>query len=293
MGKCSGRLLIHGSAGRRTKKEGVGNNGGHQKTRGFLIHLYSIFLINLINYGTATTERLIPEVHRGKGLYRSQTMVIDNLQYFGIFHTFQGLSELVMIHHNHLLSVCPHQVPSGNHAKIFPFLTYNRKISMPFACHHLFYIINIVIFFKTQDTFLCHKEINGNRLIDETSSSIGIVRSHHDNHAVMFRKIPNGRGNIGSLADNDAVRPVIESRQLALRTVTQNHDIMRLDIIVHHLGIGSRNHDLSFFTKPFRVSCYESCFQSFQNILKLRLCRRNNSRVIDIHIRLCNIRNGD
>ena len=168
-----------------------------------------------------------------------------------------------MIHHNHLLSVCPHQVPSGNHAKIFPFLTYNRKISMPFACHYLFYIINIVIFFKTQDTFLCHKEINGNRLIDKTSSSIGIVRSHHDNHAVMFRKIPNGRGNIGTLADNDTIRPVIEGRQLALRTVTQNHDIMRLDIIVHHLGIGSRNHDLSFFTKPLRVSGYESGFQGF------------------------------
>ena len=164
---------------------------------------------------------------------------------------------------------------------------------MPFAGHYLLNVVNIILLLKGQKTVLRHKEVNRNRLINQARSRIGIVGGDHNDHTVMLRKVPNGRRNIGSLTDNDAVRSVVESRQLALRTISQNHDIMRFYVIIHHFRIGCRNHNLSLFTKALYVTGNPSSLQRFQNILKLRLRCRNNGGIIDIHIGLCNIGNGN
>ena len=164
---------------------------------------------------------------------------------------------------------------------------------MPLVRHNLFNIIDIVVFPKAENPFLGHEKINRNGLVNETCCRIGIIRGHHNNHAVMFRKIPNRRGNIGALTDDDAIRPVIQSRELTLRTISQNHDVMRLNIVVHHLRIRCRNHNLSFFTKALNISRNTGSFQCFQNILKLCFGCGNHGGVVNVHVRLCNIRNGD
>ena len=68
---------------------------------------------------------------------------------------------------------------------------------------------------------------------------------------------------------------------------------MRLDVVIHHLRVCRRNHDLSFFTVSLYIPGDPCGFQSLQDILILCFRRGENGGIIHVHVGFGNIRDGD
>ena len=208
--QLSSRFFIHRRTSRGAEKQRIGNDGGHQKSRRLFVNRNIVFLINLINDGTATAKRLIPKVYGRERLNRSQTMMVNNLQNLRAFHPRKCLSELIMIHHNDLLSSRAEQISAGNHPEVLSFFTENREISVSLTRHHFPDIIDIILLLDSDDALFRHKEINRNRLVNQSCRGVRIIGSHHDDHPVMLCEIADSRGCIGSFTDDDTVRSVIQ-----------------------------------------------------------------------------------
>jgi len=153
-------------------------------------------------------------------------MVVNDLLDVCVLQTIYGLILLIVIYQDDLLSLCAQQISAGDHAQVLTVLVQNREITMTLACHNFFHIIDAIAVLEGDEVLGLHEMTDRHTLVDETGSSIRVVRSGHDRAAMLLRKLADGHGNCGALADDDAVCLHLDGTQLGLITVAQDNQIM-------------------------------------------------------------------
>ena len=194
-----------------------------------------------------------------------------------------------MIHQNDGSLGNTQQVPAGDHSYVAPLLIQDREITIPFFRHDFLDLVRIIIQMKGYQIFLFHKELHRHALVDQTGHRIRIQRCH-DHVAVSLPGQPlNRSGHRSPKAHHDTSRAHLDGTQLGFITVAQNDHVMLINIILHHIRVGSGNHHLA----PVKITVFipddHLRIQCLQDILIRRPGNRNNGAVIFLHVGFCNI----
>ena len=116
-------------------------------------------------------------------------MVVNDLLDVCVLQTIYGLILLIVIYQDDLLSLCTKQISAGDHAQVLTVLVQNREITMTLACHNFFHIIDAIAVLEGDEVLGLHEMTDRHTLVDETGSSIRVVRSGHDRAAMLLRKL--------------------------------------------------------------------------------------------------------
>ena len=89
--------------------------------------------------------------------------------------------------------------------------------------------------------------------------------------APLLSNLFDGHGHSRAFADNDAVRAHFNGAKLGFIPVSQNHQIMGLDVKLHQIGIGRRDQHLSlihilYLTAPSRFHSSHTPFVNARSI---------------------------
>ena len=261
---CS--LLVLRRAGRRAEEQGVGDDRRHQKTGRRTIDLYAALTVHHRDDRRAAAERLVSEVYRGHGLHGTDLMVIDDLEDVSRLDALDRLSGFVMIHEDDLLAMISEEISAGNHAEVGTVLTEDREITVTLVRHDVMDIIHEIVLGEGDNIILRHEVVDRHRLVDESRCGIGVVAGDHDDHAVLLGQCLDGRRNIGALTDDDAVGTVIHRRELILRTVSEEDDVVLLDIVGHHLRVCGCNQHLTLGAEALDITGNDGRLQCFLDI---------------------------
>ena len=134
---------------------------------------------------------------------------------------------------------------------------------------------------------------NRHTLVDHTRYRKCIMGCY-DNTAVMFLcQLLNRLGYFCTHTHNNAGCIHLNRTQLGLIAVTQNDHVTFMDIIFHYIRIGRCDNDFPFVVERILVSKKQLCVQCLQNIFIWSSCHRQDTVVIDIHVCIGNITDGD
>ena len=215
-------------------------------------------------------------------------MVVDNLQNVRALNIVHCLGHLIMVNQYNLPALDSQQVPAGYHAHIFPILIQNREIPVSFLRHNLFDNIGVIIQFKKGQIFPFHKIFYRHTLVHQPCRRIRIMR-RADNRTSLIACQPPYSFRYGSaLTYNDACRLHFYRTELRLVAVSQNHQIILLNVILHQIRVRRCHQHLPFQKICMFIPGHQASVQRFYNIFILRLSRRQNGTVIHIHVRFRN-----
>ena len=220
-------------------------------------------------------------------------MVVNNLHDLCIFNPGYCLVLFIVIHQHNPLSLGSQQVSSGNHTQITSILIQNREIPVTFIRHNVPDLVNIIITLKGNQVLSRHKIADGHALVNETGRRIGIIGCGNDRTAPLLSNLFDGHRHSGSLADNDAVCTHFNGAQLGFIPVSQDHQIMGLNVKLHQIRVRCRDQHLSLAEISVCRTDHQICLQGLNNIGILGIGLGQNTAVINIHIGLCNIAYGD
>ena len=130
-------------------------------------------------------------------------MMIDNFLNIRTFDAVHCLALFVVIHKDNPFAAGPQKVSAGNHPLIMTVFIQNGEVPVTLAGHHLFDIINKIIFIKGGQMLGFHKIADGHTLVNQTGSRIGIVGRGDNYAAPLLCHLADGFGNPRPLADNN------------------------------------------------------------------------------------------
>ena len=143
---------------------------------------------------------------------------------------------------------------------------------MTFAGHNFPDIVDIIVSLKSDQVLCLHKIADGHALVDQTGRRIGVVRRSHYLASSFLGQLFNGHGNRRALAYDDAVRLHLDGAKLGFIAVAQDHQVVGLDVIFHHIRIGRRDQDLALVEIFALVPDQHKPLQRLQDIGVLGLC---------------------
>ena len=137
---------------------------------------------------------------------------------------------------------------------------------MALAGHHIPDLVNIIVLFKCDQLLCLHKMADRHALVDQAGRGVGVVSRCDDSASVLFCQLPDRQGSPGPFADNNAVCLHLDSAELRFIAVSQDYQVMGLDIKFHHIRVCRRNQNLSLVKIRIGVSDYQIPLQGVQNI---------------------------
>jgi len=152
------------------------------------------------------------------------------------------------------------------------------------ACHHIPDIVDKIVGSKGNQVILCHKVADGHTLVNQAGRCVGIVGRGEHGASPLLGQLFNGHGHARSLADNNAAGFHLNGAQLGFIAVSQNHQIVLLNVILHHVRIGGCYQHLSLIKVGVLIAYHQSSLQSLQNIGILGAGLGENAAVVDVHV---------
>ena len=284
---------VDGSTGRRTEHERIGDNRCHEKSGDLLGNLHAIFLIHLIDDRRRTAYRLIAEVDRFQCLQSTDPVMVNDLQNLCKCNAVYGLACLIMIHKDQSSLSQIQEIPAGNHTDIISIQIQNREITISFLTHDALDIFCLLCHLECNQSLSLHEMGDRHTLVNHTRYGKCIMR-RHNNTAVMFLcQLLNRLGHFRTHTHNNACCIHLNGTQLGFIAVTQDDHVTLMDIVLHHIRVGCRDDYLSLIINCVDISQQEFCIQRLQNVLIRGACHGQNAVVIDVHVRIGNITDGD
>ena len=161
------------------------------------------------------------------------------------------------------------------------------------ACHHILNIIDEIICIEGDQLLSLHEIADRHTLVDETCRCIGVIRCGDDRTSSFLCQLLDGHGHPCPFAHNDAGSPHLDGAQLGLVPVSQDHQVMLFNIILHQIRICGGDQDLSLIKICLRVSHHNAALQGIQDVGILGIGLGNDTAVIQVHIGFGNISDGD
>ena len=287
------RRLVRRRAGGRTEHQSVGNNGRAQKSRNVLGNIQISLLIDLVHNGSRAAHRLIPEHHRGHCLQGAQAVMIDNLQDLRFVNVVHRLGFLVVIHQDQLLFPAADQIPAGDGSDILSLFVENRIISVSAFFHDFLDGIHHIAGMKINNILPGHQMFDGNGLIDQPGDGVGVVGRADDDAAHLLRQLLNSPGDLGSQPHYQAAGVHLNGAELILRTVSQNHQIVLMDIVFHGIRVKGSDNYPAFDKVAVLISHDYGSVQCLRDAAVLGFGLGHNAAVVGVHIGFGDIADGD
>ena len=141
---------------------------------------------------------------------------------------------------------------------------------MSLARHDLADIVEVIFLGEFDDILLRHKVADRHGLVDQTGCCVGVIRCRNDCTAALLRQFADRKGYTCALADDNAACFHLDGAKLGLITVSEDDQVMFLDVVLHQIRVGSRDQDFSAVKICLRISDYHASFQSIKDVRVLR-----------------------
>ena len=141
---------------------------------------------------------------------------------------------------------------------------------MSLARHDLADIVEVIFLGEFDDVFLCHKVADRHGLVDQTGCCVGVIRCRNDCTAALLCQFADRKGYACALTNDNAACFHLDGAKLGLITVSENDQVMFLDVVLHQIRVGSRDQDFSAVKICLRISDYHTSFQSIKDVRVLR-----------------------
>ena len=164
---------------------------------------------------------------------------------------------------------------------------------MALVRHYIPDIIDKILCPKSNQVILCHKIADRHTLVDKSCRRIGVIGCRQHRAPSFLGQLFDRHGNACSLADNDAVCLHLNGAELGLVAVSQDDQIVFLNIILHHIRVGCSHQHLSLVKVGLGISYQKGSLQSFQYVGILGAGLGENAAVIYIHVGSGNISHCD
>ncbi len=164
---------------------------------------------------------------------------------------------------------------------------------MALAGHDLPDVVYIVFQIKGDQILGLHKEADRHTLVDKPGHRIGIIGGGNDGTAVLLGQLPDGKGYGGAFADDDTACIHLDGAELGFIAVSQNDQIVLIDILLHKVRVGGSDEYFSLFKEGIAASHHKSAFQGVDDVGIAGAGLGQNAAVIDIHVGLGDITYGD
>ena len=164
---------------------------------------------------------------------------------------------------------------------------------MFFLGHNLAYLVNILFCFKSDQLFPAHKEFDWHTLVDQTGCCISIVIRCNQYAMLLLCHFYNRFRNLWAAGDHNTACIGLQCTDLSIITVSHDNQIIILQKLFHGFRICRANHYFSFHKVCMLIATQHSSVQCIHNILILCLGTGQNTVIIYIHIRSCNITCND
>ena len=219
--------------------------------------------------------------------------MVDDLPDIRRLNALDGLGPLVVIHQDDMFSLGSQQVPAGDHAQIFSVRIQDREITVTLVGHDVPNIIDGILIGETDDIFHGHKIADGHGLVDQSCRGVCIIGRGDHRAAPFLGQLPDGQGNTRALADNDAACLHLNGAELGFVPVSQDHQVMLFNIILHQIRICGGDQDLSLIKICIRVSHHNAALQGIQDVGILGIGLGDDAAVIQVHVGFGDISDGD
>ncbi len=219
--------------------------------------------------------------------------MVNNLQDFRLIHAVHRLCFLIMIHKYHLFAPHIQKVSSRNHPTIVAFLVKNWKISVALLRHHIFDFFYKSVFLECIKVIPHHKMLDRHALVNQARHRICIVRRADHCAAMFLCKHLDRVGYLRPLTHNYAPRLHLDCTELGFIAVAQNNKVVLLNIIFHQIRVCRRNKYFSPVKYRAGIPHQHCTVKCFQNIGIRCPCFGQYPAVIDLHIRSCDIADGN
>ena len=164
---------------------------------------------------------------------------------------------------------------------------------MPELRHNVLDLIHQRVHAEGHQTVGLHEIADGHALVDETGNGKRIMR-RHDNRAALFLGQPfDGAGHLGTLAHHDTACAHLNGTQLGLVTVSQDHQVVFLDIALHQIRVGRCHQHLSLIHVSIFIAHDHVTVDGFDNIGVLGLRHAQDRALVHIHVGFGDIADGD
>lgn len=151
----------------------------------------------------------------------------------------------------------------------------------------------VIVEMESDEVTGFHEKFHRHTLVDEAGHGVGVMGRADDGADPVRCQSLDGLGDRSSLADDDAAGLHLDGAELGLVTVSEDDQIVLLDVVFHQIGVGGRNDNFSFDKIGVLISHHHRAVQSFQNVLVLGPGCGKDGVVVDIHVGLGNIADRD
>ena len=141
---------------------------------------------------------------------------------------------------------------------------------MSLARHDLADIVEVIFLGEFDDILLRHKVADRHGLVDQTGCCVGVIRCRNDCTAALLCQFADRKGYACALTNDNAACFHLDGAKLGLITVSENDQVMFLDVVLHQIRVGSRDQDFSAVKICLRISDYHTSFQSIKDVRVLR-----------------------
>ena len=141
---------------------------------------------------------------------------------------------------------------------------------MSLARHDLADVVEVIFLREFDDVFLRHKVADRHGLVDQTGCCVGVIRCRNDCTAALLCQFADRKGYTCALADDNAACFHLDGAKLGLIAVSENDQVMFLDVVLHQVRVCGRDQDFSAVKICLRIADYHTSFQSIKDVRVLR-----------------------
>ena len=183
---------------------------------------------------------------------------------------------------------------SWNKACYSAVVIQNRITSVSILHHQFLNILNKIISIKLYNTWsfiiFAHYRANGNTLIDKSYHCICLKFRNHHNRMIFFSKGNYFFSGLMITSNNKAIGTKLQWFNLAIFVITNDNNIVFLNIFCQTGRLWRCNNDLTAGIKPLWTTCIKISIDGFQYVFKTGTASSNGIIIKYVHILLCNIR---